>query len=240
MQEVTNAVHHAGEVIAQSVTNAVQHAGEIAAHSAEGAGHNITHTMMHLILQLAVIIIVAKVGGYLFQRMLKMPSVLGELASGMVIGPYALGSQIYLPGLGQLFAESQGFAASAELYGIATLASIILLFLAGLETDLAAFLRYSVVGSFVGMGGLAAAFVIGDLCAVLWPGNGIDSFMQPAALFLGVISVATSVGITARILAERRKMASAEGVTILAGAVFDDVFRIITLAIVMGMAKVSM
>jgi Kef-type K+ transport system membrane component KefB len=207
---------------------------------AEESGHSITHMMMHLILQLAVIIIVAKLGGYLFQRFLKMPSVLGELASGMLIGPYALGSKIILPGLGALFVEHQGFAASAELYGIATLASIILLFLAGLETDLAAFIRYSVVGSFVGLGGLITAFIIGDLCAVLWPGNGIDHFMDPAALFLGVISVATSVGITARILAEKKKMASPEGVTILAGAVFDDVFGIVTLAIVMGMAKVSM
>jgi len=206
----------------------------------QAAGHGITHMMMHLILQLAVIIIVAKIGGYLFQRFLKMPSVLGELASGMLIGPYALGGKINLPGLGVLFAEHAGFAASAELYGIATLASIILLFLAGLETDLAAFLRYSVVGSFVGLGGLVAAFALGDFIAVLWPGNGIDSFMDPAALFLGVISVATSVGITARILAEKQKMSSPEGVTILAGAVFDDVFGIVTLAIVMGMAKVSM
>ena len=240
MQAVTNAVQQAGEAIAQSVTNAAHVAGEAAAHAVEGAGHSITHTMMHLILQLAVIIIVAKIGGYLFNRFLKMPSVLGELASGMVIGPYALGSMIDLPGLGQLFIENHGFAASAELYGIATLASIILLFLAGLETDLAAFLRYSVVGSVVGLGGLIAAFALGDLLAVYWPGNGIDSFMDPAALFLGVISVATSVGITARILAEKRKMASPEGVTILAGAVFDDVFGIVTLAIVMGMAKVSM
>jgi len=229
MQEATHAV-----------TNVVQHAGEAVAIAAESSGHNITHMMMHLILQLAVIIVCAKVGGYLFQRFLKMPSVLGELASGMVIGPYALGGMISVPNLGVLFAESHSFAVTPELYGIATLASIILLFLAGLETDLAAFLRYSVVGSFVGMGGLVAAFLVGDLCAVLWPGNGIDSFMDPPALFLGVISVATSVGITARILAEKRKMASPEGVTILAGAVFDDVFGIITLAIVMGMAKVSM
>ena len=196
--------------------------------------------MMLLVIQLAVIIIVAKIGGYLAQRFLKMPSVLGELISGMIIGPYALGAKIVLPDFGPLFVEHAGFAASAELYGIATLASIILLFLAGLETDLAAFLRYSVVGSVVGLGGLLSAFVIGDLVAVIWPGNGINSFMDPAALFLGVISVATSVGITARILAEKRKMASPEGVTILAGAVFDDVFGIVALAIVMGMAKVSM
>jgi Kef-type K+ transport system membrane component KefB len=225
---------------AHTATQAVQNAGEAVALAAESSGHNITHMMMHLVLQLAVIIVCAKLGGYLFQRFLKMPSVLGELASGMVIGPYALGGMISIPNIGALFAESHNFAVTPELYGIATLASIILLFLAGLETDLAAFLRYSVVGSCVGIGGLVAAFLVGDLCAVLWPGNGIDSFMDPAALFLGVISVATSVGITARILAEKRKMASPEGVTILAGAVFDDVFGIITLAIVMGMAKVSM
>jgi len=224
---------------AESHPSPAEHAVGTSAAEGHDTDHGITHLMMHLILQLAVIIIVAKVGGFLFQRYLKMPSVLGELASGMIIGPYALGCKIVLPGLGPLFEASGGFATSAELYGIATLASIILLFLAGLETDIAAFLRYSVVGSFVGLGGLVAAFVIGDLCAVLWPGNGIDSFMDPAALFLGVISVATSVGITARILAEKRKMSSPEGVTILAGAVFDDVFGIVTLAIVMGMADVS-
>ena len=205
----------------------------------EHADHDITHMMMLLVIQLAIVIICAKIGGYLSQRFLKMPSVLGELASGMLIGPYALGAHIILPDYGPIFTEHAGFAASTELYGIATLASIILLFLAGLETDLAAFLRYSVVGSVVGLGGLLTAFLFGDLCAVLWPGNGIDSFMDPAALFLGVISVATSVGITARILAEKKKMASPEGVTILAGAVFDDVLGIVALAIVMGMAKVS-
>ncbi len=212
---------------------------ELEEHFVAEAEHGITHMMMYLIIQLAVIIVCAKIGGFLAQKYLNMPSVLGELTSGMLIGPYALGGMINLPVLGTLFVENHGFAASAELYGIATLASIILLFLAGLETDIAAFLRYSVVGSIVGLGGLIAAFVIGDLVAVMWPNNGIDSFMQPAALFLGVISVATSVGITARILAEKRKMASPEGVTILAGAVFDDVFGIITLAIVMGMAKAS-
>jgi Kef-type K+ transport system membrane component KefB len=62
--------------------------------------------------------------------------------------------------------------------------------------------------------------------------------MDPAALFLGTISTATSVGITARILTEKHKMSSPEGVTILAGAVIDDVLGIIVLAIVVGMTKV--
>lgn len=212
---------------------------ETAQHAA-GSGQEITHMMMMLVIQLAVIMIVSKIGGFIARRWLNLPSVLGELASGMLIGPYALGARMVLPDFGPLFTEQAGFAASTELYGIATLASIILLFLAGLETDLASFLRYSLVGSVVGLGGLLTSFLLGDLLAVAWPGNGINSFMDPAALFLGVISVATSVGITARILAEKRKMASPEGVTILAGAVFDDVFGIITLAIVMGMAKISM
>lgn len=216
-------------------TTAAIHAGHEAAVAA--AGGDMTHAMMRLILQLAVILVSAKLCGWLAQRFLKLPSVLGELAAGMLIGPYALGSRIHLPSVGALFSEVNGFAASSELYGIATLASVILLFLAGLETDLAAFLRYSLAGSAVGLGGLLAAFFLGSSIAVLWPGNGIHSLMDPAALFLGVISVATSVGITARILAEKRKMSSPEGVTILAGAVFDDVFGIVTLAVVMGMAR---
>lgn len=57
-------------------------------------------------------------------------------------------------------------ATSPALYGIATLASVILLFLSGLETNLKMFLRYSFVGLMVGLGGVVASFVFGDLCAV--------------------------------------------------------------------------
>ncbi len=235
---MTNELSNAVVVATNNLAGAVHHVAEAASHS----DHSMTHIMMNLMIQLAVIIIAAKTGGYLFQRFLKMPSVLGELISGMIIGPYALGSFLDFPGIGPLFSSvtvaGTQFAASIQLNGIATIASIILLFLAGLETDLATFMRYSVVGSFVGLGGLVTAFVLGDLCAV-WFYPGVDSFMDPTALFLGVISVATSVGITARILAEKQKMASPEGVTILAGAVFDDVFGIIILAIVTGLASAS-
>jgi len=194
-----------------------------------------TEAMTRLVLQLALIITAARIGGYFFSR-LRLPAVLGELIAGMIIGPYALGGLIpfhHEP----LFALIQGgLPLSPELYGIATVASILLLFLSGLETDLAAFLRYSAVGSLVGLGGLIAAFSLGDLCAV-WFGLA-DSFMDPSALFLGTISTATSVGITARILTEKRKMSSPEGVSILAGAVLDDVLGIVILAIVVGMTKV--
>ena len=62
--------------------------------------------------------------------------------------------------------------------------------------------------------------------------------MDPLTLFLGVLSIATSVGITARILSEQRKMDSPEGVTILAAAVIDDVLGIIILAIILGIVSV--
>ena len=60
--------------------------------------------------------------------------------------------------------------------------------------------------------------------------------MDPRCLFLGILSTATSVGITARILSDQKKMDSPEGVTILAAAVFDDVLGIIMLAVVLGIA----
>ncbi|MFA5689187.1 MAG: cation:proton antiporter [Kiritimatiellales bacterium] len=218
--------------VAETLNTVIQ----TAQHTVEARSY--TEIMTLLVLQLALIIIAARFGNFLFQRFLKMPGVLGELAAGMLIGPYAFGSKIILPQLGPMFvAGSGGLPVSTELYAIATIASIVLLFLSGLETDLKTFLRYSVTGSIVGIGGLLVAFVFGDLCAV-WFGLA-PSFMHPTALFLGTISTATSVGITARILAEKRKMSSPEGVTILAGAVIDDVLGIVTLAIVVGMSKVA-
>ncbi len=201
---------------------------------------SMTHHMMLLVIQLGIIIFAAKFGGIIFDKFLKMPAVLGELFAGILIGPYLLGS-IALPGFSHgLFEMAGSFPISTELYGIATVASIILLFLAGLETDFAMFLRFSFAGSLIGIGGVVFSFVTGDLVAVFLSNLISDKpigFMHPIALFLGTISTATSVGITARILSEKRKMDSPEGVSILAGAVIDDVIGIILLAIVLGISS---
>jgi len=201
-----------------------------------GESANITHHMMMLMFQLGIIIFVAKFGGLLFQH-LKMPSVLGELCSGMLIGPYLLGC-ISFPGFAEgLFPLTGTFPISLELYGVCSLAAIILLFQVGLESDLKLFLRYSVAGSAVGIGGVIVSFVLGDLAMLFFDdlvfGKQYGFFDAPC-LFFGVVSTATSVGITARILSEKRKLSSPEGVTILAGAVIDDVLGIILLAIVLG------
>ncbi|HHF43595.1 MAG TPA: cation:proton antiporter, partial [Candidatus Aminicenantes bacterium] len=195
--------------------------------------------MTLLVLQLALIVITARFFGIIFNRFFHQPRVLGELVAGMAIGPYALGA-ISLPFLNSpLFPRGEGFLpVTPELYGLAVIASIVLLFMSGLETDLPTFIRFSLVGTAVGVGGVVLSFFLGALIAVLLL-PGVDSFISPAALFLGALSTATSVGITARVLNERRKMSSPEGVTILAGAVLDDVLGIVILAVVVGISRVQ-
>lgn len=193
--------------------------------------------LVQFVFQLGILIVFTRLGGYWLRRWLRLPGVLGELIAGMVIGPYALG-RFHWPVVGRLFTlAGSGEAVSPELHAIATFAAIVLLFLSGLETDLSTFLRYSVAGTFVGIGGVVVSLFLGAGCAV-WFGLA-EGWLDPGALFLGAIATATSVGISARILSERRKMDSPEGVTILAAAVFDDVLGIIVLAIVVGMARAT-
>ncbi|MBN2450286.1 MAG: cation:proton antiporter [Lentisphaeria bacterium] len=200
---------------------------------AAGDGHaSLSERMTALVLQLGAILIAARLGAFVCRRWLRIPDVLGELGAGILLGPHLLGSRI---GLFPVPVAGASMPFSAELYGIATLAAILLLYLAGLETDIALFLRYSVVGSAVGMGGVAVSFVFGNVVAV-WTGLA-PGYLSPAALFLGAISTATSVGITARVLSQRNRMDSPEGVTILSGAVVDDVLGIIVLAVVVGMCR---
>ena len=217
-----------------------------------------TEEMMFLVLQIGIIIFAAKVGGAI-ASMMKLPSILGELAAGIVIGPWALGGIGFCPdtfnglfkdglfhgaALREMAAHGHTFdATSPALYGIATLASIILLFLSGLETNLKMFLKYSFVGSMVGVGGVLVSFAFGDLCAVWLLPQFFETFAdlksmplaqaitQATPLYMGIMSTATSVGITARILSEKKKMDSEEGTTIMAGAVIDDVLGLIVLAI---------
>jgi len=195
-----------------------------------------THHMMMLVIQIGLILFFAKLGGKLFEYF-KLPGLLGELVIGIIIGPYLLGS-LAMPGFPNgLFPLEGDFPVTTELYGIATIASILLLFMAGIETDLGLFLKYSVVGSFVGLGGIIASFAFGMGISYLFSKILLKNFyslFSPQSLFLGVMSAATSVGITARILSEKKKMETPEGVTILAGAVIDDVGGIIALAIVLG------
>lgn len=215
----------------------------LASDAAADGGVTMTHRMMLLVIQLGLILFAAKLGNIFFEK-IKLPGTLGELVVGMIIGPYALG-QIGFYGFSHgLFPApvNGGFAVSPELYGLSAVAAVVLLFNIGLKTDLKLLLRYSLAGGLVGLGGMVASFFLGATSVMLFSdmlfGHSLG-FFAPQCLLLGTITTATSVGITARILSERQKLDSPEGVTILSAAVIDDVMGIILLAVVMSVVTAS-
>ena len=197
------------------------------------------HVVAELILLLSIILIAAKIGGEVSERYLKIPPVLGELGAGILISPFLLGgihwfggSPIFeLPHDGNLPVEPQ-------LFFIAQVAAVVLLFEAGLETDRPQFIKYIRPATAVAVGGVFLPFGMGFAATVMLGFASMDSIQDMIpAMFVGAIMTATSVGITARVLADIRRLDSPEGVTVLAGAVVDDVLGIIILAIVVGIAE---
>lgn len=201
---------------------------------------NVTELVVRLIYQLAIILVAAKMGGEVCLRYLKVPPVLGEVAAGIIIGPFALGGLV-VGGVGPLFPQPHGLAETAggiplstELYSIAQIGAVVLLFTAGLETNLRQFLRYAGPASLVALGGVALPFVLGAWATVLF--GFADGLADPKALFMGAVLTATSVGITARVLSDLHRLNSPEGVTIIAAAVVDDVMGILVLTVVVAMS----
>ena len=202
--------------------------------------HDVIEKVTHLVFQLAIILAAAKVGGEICQRYLKTPPVLGELVVGIIIGPFALG-QIDIPGFGPLFEAPHNGGAipvSLELYSVSQIAAVVLLFTAGLETDLKQFLRYAGPATAVAIGGVVFPFLFGVGATYLFKPGGLEGDpLLYSALFVGAVMTATSVGITARVLNDINRLDSPEGVTILAAAVVDDVLGILVLTVILGLAE---
>lgn len=194
-----------------------------------------------IIFQLSIIIIFAKIFGELFQRFLNLPSVLGELITGLIIGPYALGGISFF-GLEPLFGiDSSSHSSSVvgnELLFLSHVAAIILLFQIGIETDREKFKKYALPATFVAMGGVFFPFILGFF-ATIWFGYANASSINGMvpALFMGAMLTATSVGVTARVLSDLGVLDSKEGSTIMASAVLDDVLGVIILAAVVGIVE---
>lgn len=204
------------------------------------AESDVVETLMRLAFQLAAILLAAKVFGEICDRYLRIPSVIGELLAGVAIGPFALG-QFALPAdFGPLFPVPLGYGMeggptlplSIELWSIGQVAAIVLLFLAGLETNSKLFFRYAGPSIPVAAGGVILPFVFGAGAIAFFKDD--IGFSDTEALFMGAVMVATSVGITARVLEEQRKLDSPEGVTVLAAAVLDDILGILVLTVVIG------
>jgi monovalent cation:proton antiporter-2 (CPA2) family protein len=166
---------------------------------------------MTLLLQLLIILIATKLAGALSTR-LGQPAVLGKLLVGILLGP-------------ALFDIIQKTDVLSQISEIGVL---LLMFIAGLETDLKTLNdnRYSSVA--VALGGILFPFVGGYLFGQLF---GFDFF---EAIFLGLLLSATSVSITVQSLRELGQMKSKESSTILGAALVDDVLVVICLAVMLS------
>jgi Kef-type K+ transport system membrane component KefB len=190
-----------------------------------------------LLLNLSIILIFAKVGGEIAVRFIKIPQVLGELIAGIIISPFALGG-IEILNFGPLFNVENNLPVSKEIFFLAQLGAVFLLFEVGIETNKSKFYSALRPSIFVALGGVILPFLFGFFCTILLGFANLNSIqaMSPA-LFVGAIMTATSIGITARVLSDINQLDSKEGITILGGAVVDDVLGIIILAIVIGIGE---
>jgi Kef-type K+ transport system membrane component KefB len=205
--------------------------------------------LLGVLLSLIVVYLAAKVGGELCARV-NLPSVLGELVGGVIVGVSVLriivfpeGAADEAPSLIMNFltataglspeAASSVFSAQSEVISVlAELGVIILLFEIGLESDLKELIRVGPQAAAVAVVGVAVPFTAGTagLIAIF----GVPTI---PAVFAGAALTATSIGITAKVLAELQRLSSREGQIIVGAAVLDDVLGIIVLAVVASLAK---
>ena len=172
---------------------------------------------------LASIFIAGKIISSIFVRF-KQPEVLGELIAGVLLGSLALIPLLGDPGY-------HIFHLLAEV-GVA-----ILLFEIGLETDLNDLLKVGAPSLIVAIIGVLAPFLLGFYSVYVLSSYSLISFSSEtnlllAALTIGATLTATSVGITARVLSELKKLKTIESKIILGAAVIDDVMGLIILAVV--------
>jgi Kef-type K+ transport system membrane component KefB len=208
----------------------------------------------HLLLVIALIIIGAKLGGEAARR-LRQPPVVGEILVGILLGPTLLnlvpsfdllhGVESFFSGESAVLPTAADFGAAQELRVLAVLAEIgvlILLFEVGLESNLQELKRVGASAVVVGTIGVVVSLALGAAASwllatqILWVITP-NAVAAPNMLhvFIGAALTATSVGITARVLGDLKKVRTPEAQIILGAAVFDDVLGLIVLAIVSGL-----
>lgn len=168
---------------------------------------------------LAIILISAKLFG-LIARKLKAPQVAGEIVAGLLIGPTLL--HLVKPG--------------DFLSGMAEIGVILLMFSAGLETDIDQLKKSGLKATILACAGVFIPLVLGTVLYMLFYGAaspGTTAFTE--ALFIGTILTATSVSITVQVLKELGKISTEVGTTIMSAAIIDDVIGIVVLTAVLGL-----
>ena len=161
---------------------------------------------MDEILKIAIITIFGKLGAA-WSLHFSMPTVIGFLAMGFVLGPSVLGI----------------IEADKVIHTMSDIGVIIILFIAGMETDLNQLKRQAKDALLAATGGVITPFV---LALLLLP---IIKYSFAQSLLMGTVLTATSVSISVQVLAEMNKLRSKEGATILGAAIADDVMGILVL-----------
>jgi Kef-type K+ transport system membrane component KefB len=156
----------------------------------------------------------AKLLAEVFEKM-GQPGIVGEILAGIVIGPSVLN-----------LVQPDDF-----LTALADLGVMFLLFRVGLEVKASELMRVGASASLVAVLGVVAPFVMGWGILVLWGESQIES------VFVGAAMVATSVGITAQVLAAKGLLEQTSSKMILAAAVIDDVLGLLVLALVSSSAR---
>ncbi|MPZ13444.1 MAG: cation:proton antiporter [Chloroflexi bacterium] len=188
-----------------------------------------------LLLDLFVIFLAAKVAAEVFER-IHQPPVIGELLAGLLIGPHALGligtpDQTLVQAFhGDVPSAQEAVAITYRL--LAELGVVVLLFFVGLETQIKDILRVGGRATTVAVMGVLLPFALGFV--LMGP---ILGHPQIESMFVGVAMVATSVGITARVLRDLHVISSMESRIILGAAVIDDILAMIILATMSGLAR---
>src|SRR6266481_8878374 len=170
---------------------------------------------LQLALLVAIVLLAVKIAASLCTRF-GIPPILGELLVGVVLGPGAV-NLLHL----RLFAGGQ---ATGALMLLAQLGGLVLMFVAGIETDIDRMREASVTAFLVALSGVIWPFFlgagVGHLLGLSWQ----------TAFFLGGALTATSVSISARTLMDAGKMSSPEATVILGAAVIDDIMGLFVLA----------
>ena len=196
--------------------------------------HNVEIKISSFIMSLAIIVILANLLGNLVGKF-GIPKVIGQITTGILLSPTFLG-KIKMPLLFPLGIISIGdnYLINEGIFAISTIASIILLFMAGLETDLKLFLKFLPRGGLIGITEVIGTFTSFALISTIL----FDvPLISPTSLLIGIIATPSSAGIAASILSAKKKMSTSEGVTIISTSIIDDVLSMIMLTSVITISR---